>query len=325
MPSPPPPTHPPEGGMSSPEQTLCEHNSRRVYGAWPWTDRSICRCPSVCACRGSGLGADIVIPITAMLPARATLSTPVNGISRIAARSGTLASTATTAVDPRGYGVHTQSLAAPPYSPLGPHGVLEDPSRDPDTWSLATPTPVAGSRAPSIHENNVSNGTLATPPPSPQCAKFANRGKEVTRSVFAYFTTYILPVLLILPTVAVFYFWAWQVGIYPIPGSDFYRKYAWFHTYPAPRLTPGGAWSIAAVLYSIIGGALHHVLFGVWLQRMRRGKEGAERRARLCPCNCTNVLFIMMVVLYILMVPLLGSAGFLSVYALLTTPARGES
>ncbi|KAF8424290.1 hypothetical protein EV426DRAFT_712038 [Tirmania nivea] len=276
-----------------------------------------------------------------MLPVRAIPSS-LNDIPPVAARSGTMASAATTVIDPPGYDVHTQFPIIPPipiYSPLGPNRVLEDPSRDPDIWSLATPapaTPATGSRASSIYENT-NNGFLGTSPPVG--SKPPDSGKEVARFVFTYFTTYILPILFIAPTLVVFYIWAWRIGICPAPGSDFYRKYAWFHAYLAPELTSGGAWSIVASLYSIGGGAFHHIFFDAWWRRisegippLRRGEEEAERRARTnaigarsCSYNCTHVSFITVVVLYMLMVPLLMLAGFLSVYVLWTTPAQGVS
>ncbi|RPB26570.1 hypothetical protein L211DRAFT_835383 [Terfezia boudieri ATCC MYA-4762] len=318
--------------MSSPEQPINEHRSHRSHRAWPWTDRSTDPCPPACACRG-GSGAVIDIPMAAMLPVRATPSSLVNGLPPAAARSGTMCSAATTAVDPPRYDVHTQFSIIPPmpvYSPLGPGGELKDPSRDPDTWSLATQA--VGSR-PSTMDVNTNNGALGSSPlvsPKP-----SNSGKEVAIFVFAYFTTYILPILIILPALVVFYIWACQIAVHPIPGSDFYQKYAWLHTYPAPELTSGGAWSIAAFLYSIIGAAFHHVFFKSWVERMRKGitpLRRGERRAmknengsKSRSCNCSSVSFIMLVVLYILMVPVLVSMGFSSVYILLTTPAQRKS
>ncbi|KAF8441274.1 hypothetical protein BGX38DRAFT_1203942 [Terfezia claveryi] len=321
-----------KSGMSSPEQTINEHHSHHSRKAWPWTNQSTSPCPPACAC-GGGSGAVIDIPTAAMLPVRATPSSLVNGLSPAASRRGTMCSSASTAVDSPRYGVHTQFSIIPPmpvYSPLGPGKELEDPSRDPDTWSLATRA--VGSRPSTIRENT-NNGALGTFPLV--SSKPSDSGKEVAIFVFAYFTTYILPILFILPPLVVFYIWACQIGLYPIPGSDFYQKYAWFHTYPSPGLTSGGAWSIAASLYSIIGGVFHHVFFKSWVERireeitpLRRGERRAMKNgihSRLCSCNCFRVSFITLAVLYMLMVPLLVFMGFLSVYTLLTRPAHGKS
>ena len=316
-----PPPRPERGkiGMLSPEQAICEHCRRRPREAWTLTGQSTSPCPYACACGG----AEIVIPMTAVLPARST--SPVDDISPAAARSGTMTSTATTAVDPPGYSAHTQSPIAPPmpiYSPLGHHGVLEDPSRDPDTWSLVTPTPTTRSQASSIHENN---GTPTTSSP-PVRAKSPGRGRQVAKLVFGHFTTYILPILFILPPLVLFYIWAWQTGPLSSPGSDFYRKFSWFHTYPSPKLTVGGSLSIVAILYSLIGAVFHNIFFDAWMHRTR------VERLRTINTTCSRwflrsyscVSFIAGI-FYLLMAPLLALAGVLSFCRLLMTPAYGGS
>lgn len=257
--------------------------------------------------------------MTAMSPVRTTPSL-VNSMPPTAARSRAMTSTT---VEPPSYDAHTQFPITPSMPLYSPGGGFEDPSRDPDIWSLATPTPATDLRASSIHENTAS-GAPGTPP---VIQKPPNPRKEVARFVFAYFTTYILPILVIAPTLVVFYIWAWHIVIHPIPGSDFYQKYAWYHTYSPsrPTLTSGGAWSIAAVLYSIVGAVLHVGFFEVWCDRISEGiLPLCQGGTRSWPCDCALMLRIMVFIMFILMIPLLGLTGLASVYVLLTVPAHGK-
>lgn len=172
--------------------------------------------------------------------------------------------------------------AAPPYSPYRPSGLFEDPSRDPEVWSLAAPTLTSFSRDPDVWSLAASTltPTVTTNEASPNRADEGGSSSpsgliQRIRTAVYTFIRFILPPFLLLAPAIGFYYWFYQMGgFFPESASKYYQDHALYHDYDH-HPSSGTKWSLVAIVYSFLGAAANLFILIWWLEPLRVCKKSS--------------------------------------------------